>query len=141
MTIEDDDQLREILTSGRTVACVGVSSNPTKPSYEIFGYLLAQGYDMIPVNPGATEIQGRQTYPNLAAIPVKVDIVQVFRRPEDVPAVVDEAIQIGAPVVWMQEEVINNDAARTAEAAGLKVVMNRCMRKTHIRLLGGRART
>ena len=140
MTIEDDEQLREILLSSKTVACVGVSSNQEKPSYGIFAYLLAQGYEMIPVNPGTPEIQGRKTYPDLASIPAKIDVVQVFRKPEDVPAVVDQAIKAGARVVWMQEEVINEEAARTAEAAGLRVVMNRCMRKTHQRLLGSSLR-
>ena len=138
MTIEDDDGLREILMSSVTVASVGVSSNQEKPSYGIFAYLLAHGYEMIPVNPGAPEIQGRKTYPDLASIPGKIDVVQVFRKPEDVPPVVEQAIDIGARVVWMQEDVINEEAARAAEAAGLKVVMNRCMQKTHIRLLGGR---
>jgi hypothetical protein len=141
MTIEDDDELREILTSSKTVACVGVSTNPEKPSYGIFAYLLEQGYEMIPVNPGASEIQGRRSFPDLASIPQKVDVVQVFRKPEDVPAVVEQAIRIGVMVVWMQEDVINPEAALTAESAGLKVVMNRCMRKTHVRLLGGRARS
>jgi predicted CoA-binding protein len=137
MTIENDDELREILTSTRTIACVGVSSNPEKPSYGIFAYLLDQGYEMIPVNPGAPEIHGRKSFPDLASIPRKVDVAQVFRKPEDVPAVVEQAIRIGVMVVWMQEDVINPEAALTAEAAGLKVVMNRCMRKTHIRLMGG----
>lgn len=140
MTIENDDELREILTRARTIACVGASSNPEKPSYEVFAYLLQQGYDMIPVNPGASEIQGRRSFPSLASIPQKVDVAQVFRKPDDVPAVVEEAIRIGVMVVWMQEDVINAAAAATAEAAGLQVVMNRCMRKTHIRLFGGRTR-
>jgi hypothetical protein len=141
MTIEDDRQLLEILTHAGKVACVGVSSNPEKASYGIFAYLLGHGFDMIPVNPTATEILGRKAYPDLPSVPEKIDIVQVFRKPEDVPAVVQQAIQVGARVVWMQEEVINEEAARTAEAAGLLVVMNRCMRKTHIRLLGGKARS
>jgi predicted CoA-binding protein len=140
MTIEDDLELREILETSKTVASVGVSSNPDKPSYGIFAYLLAQGYEMIPVNPGAPEIQGRKTYSDLTSIPEKLDVVQVFRKPEDVPPVVEMAIRVGAKVVWMQEEVINEQAAQMAEAAGLRVVMNRCMRKTHIRLLGGRSR-
>src|SRR5512138_3464448 len=140
MTIEDDRQLLEILTHAGKVASVGVSSNPEKVSYDIFAYLLEHGFDMIPVNPTAAEILGRKAYPDLASIPEKIDIVQVFRKPEDVPVVVEQAIQIGARVVWMQEEVINEEAAHTAEAAGLKVVMNRCMRKTHVRLLGGRGR-
>lgn len=140
MTIEDDNGLQEILRSVRTVATVGVSSNPEKPSYGIFQYLIEAGYHMIPVNPTTPEIMGRPSYPDLQSIPEKIDVVQVFRKPEDVPAVVEQAIKIGAKVVWMQEEVVNPQAAATAEKAGLKVVMDRCMMQTHIRLLGGLSR-
>ena len=136
MPINDDATLAQILKTIRTVATVGVSSNEEKPSYGIFGYLKAHGYNMIPVNPTATLIQGSKVYPDLASIPEKVDVVQVFRKSEDVPPVVEQAIQIGAKVVWMQEGVINEAAAQRAEAAGLQVVMDRCMRQTHIRLLG-----
>lgn len=139
MTINDDGELKQILTTMKTVASVGVSGNEEKPSYGIFKYLVDHGYQMIPVNPGSPEIQGRKTYSDLASIPDKIEIVQVFRKPEDVPPVVDQAIQVGAKVVWMQEGVINEEAARTAEAAGLKVVMNRCMRETHRRLFGSGA--
>jgi predicted CoA-binding protein len=138
MPIENDDELREILTSSKIIACVGAPTR--KPSYGIFAYLLEQGYEMIPVNPGASRSRDESRFPDLASIPQKVDVVQVFRKPEDVPAVVEHAIRIGAMVVWMQEDVINPEAALTAESAGLKVVMNRCMRKTHLRLVGGRAR-
>jgi predicted CoA-binding protein len=136
MPINDDRELKRILTTIKTVASVGVSSSKEKPSYGIFEYLGAHGYEMIPVNPSTPEIQGRKTFPDLASIPEKIDAVQIFRKPEDVPPVVDQAIQIGAKVVWMQEGVINEEAARQAEAAGLLVVMNRCMRETHRRLLG-----
>jgi hypothetical protein len=136
MTINDDRELKEILKSVKTVASVGVSSNDEKPGYWIFHYLLQQGYKMIPVNPTATEILGQKVYPDLASIPDKVDVVQVFRKPEDVPPVVEAAIQVGAKVVWMQEGVVNEQAAQKAEEAGLKVVMNRCMMKTHQRLMG-----
>src|SRR5512142_1458294 len=134
MTIEDDVELRNILSSVRTVATVGVSSNPEKPSYGIFQYLAEAGYRMIPVNPTIPEVLGRPSYPNLRSIPEKIDVVQVFRKPEDVPSVVEDAIQVGAKVVWMQEGVVNEQAAARAEQAGLKVVMNRCMMKTHQRL-------
>ena len=140
MTIEDDNELRAILRTARTVASVGVSSNPEKPSYGIFQYLAGVGYRMIPVNPTTPEILGRTSYPDVRSIPEKVDVVQVFRKPEDVPAVVEQAIQAGAKVVWMQEGVINKDAARQAEEAGLQVVMDRCMMKTHQRLLRGLSR-
>lgn len=137
MTINDDRELREILQTVKTVACVGVSSNDEKPSYWIFNYLKEAGYRMIPVNPTAAEILGEKVYPDLASIPHKVDVVQIFRKPEDVPPVVEVAIQIGAKVVWMQEGIVNEEAAQVAEAAGLKVVMNRCMMKTHQRLMVG----
>src|SRR5512143_698531 len=103
MPIQDDSELRQILTTAKTVACVGVSSNPEKPSYGIFQYLAGAGYRMIPVNPTTPEILGRTSYPDVRSIPEKVDVVQVFRKPEDVPAVVEQAIQAGAKVVWMQE--------------------------------------
>ncbi len=139
MTIEDDAALRNILTSVQTVATVGVSSNPDKPSYGIFQYLAAAGYNMIPVNPTVAELLGRKCYPDLKSIPQKIDLVQVFRRPEDVPAVVEQAIEVGAQVIWMQEDVINPQAAQRAEQAGLKVVMDRCMMKTHQRLVALRS--
>ncbi len=137
MTVEDDAGLSSILKSARTVACVGVSSNPAKPSYGIFQYLAEAGYHMIPVNPTTPEIMGRPTYGDVASIPEKVDVVQVFRKPEDVPAVVEDAIKAGAKVVWMQEGIVNQQAAQRAEQAGLQVVMDRCMMQTHQRLFGG----
>jgi predicted CoA-binding protein len=140
MTIEDDAELRNILKSARTVASVGVSANPQRPSYGIFQYLVEAGYQMLPVNPTTPEVMGKQTYPDLASIPVRIDVVQVFRKSEDVPPVVEQAIQAGAKVVWMQEGVVNAQAAKQAEEAGLKVVMDRCMRNTHQRLFGGLSR-
>ncbi len=132
--VTDDKELKKILETTRTIATVGASTNDEKPSYWIFAYLKAKGYHMIPVNPNATELQGVKVYPNLAAIPEKVDVVQVFRRPEDVPPIVDDAIQVGAKVVWMQKGIVNWEAASKAEKAGLQVVMDRCMRETHERL-------
>lgn len=140
MTIEDDAELRNILKSVRTVASVGVSSNPQKPSYGIFQYLVEAGYHMVPVNPTTPDIMGLLTYPDVVSIPQKIDVVQVFRKPEDVPPVVEQAIRAGAKVVWMQEGIVNLQAARRAEEAGLQVVMDRCMMKTHQRLLGGLSR-
>ncbi len=140
MTIEDDAGLRDILRSVHTVACVGVSSNPQKDSYGIFQYLMEAGYHMIPVNPTTPEVMGLPSYPDLASIPQKIDLVQVFRKPEDVPPVVEQAIKAGAKVVWMQEGIVNEQAARRAEDAGLRVVMDRCMMKSHQRLLGGLSR-
>ncbi len=134
----NDLMLKQILQTTRTIASVGVSSNPAKESYDIVNYLRDQRYRIFPVNPTADTILGEKAYPDLASIPEKIDVVQVFRRPEDVPPVVEQAIQIGAKVVWMQVGVINPEAAERAQAAGLHVVMNRCMRVDHRRLLGGR---
>jgi len=134
MNNDHDQRMREILTSANTIASVGLSSNQEKESYWIVLYLKEQGYRIIPVNPTATEILGEKAYPNLSAIPDEVDVVQVFRKPEDVPPVVEEAIKIGAKVVWMQEGIVNYEAAKTALDAGLQVVMDACMRATHRRL-------
>ena len=135
MTIQNDRELKEILTSVKTIASVGASYNPEKVSYGVVVYLIEHGYHVIPVNPAAFDILGEKSYPDLASIPEKVDVVQVFRRPEDVPPVVEAAIQVGAKVVWMQEGIVNEEAAMKAQAAVLKVVMDRCMMKTHRRLI------
>ena len=132
----NDAQMKRILETARTIASVGVSSNSEKASYFVVGYLQRQGYRIIPVNPTASEVLGEKAYPDLPSIPDKVDVVQVFRPSEDVPPIVDQAIQIGARVVWMQEGISNEAAAAKARAAGLDVVMDRCMRQTHRRLIG-----
>jgi hypothetical protein len=134
INMNSDKEMKEILLSIKTIASVGLSSNPEKESYGVVWYLKEQGYRIIPVNPTATEILGEKAYPSLSAIPGKVDVVQVFRKPEDVPPVVEEAIKIGAKVVWMQEGIINEEAAQKAREAGLQVVMDACMRATHRRL-------
>ena len=134
--MNSDKEMKEILLSIKTIASVGLSSNQEKESFWIVSYLKEQGYRIIPVNPTATEILGEKVYPNLEAIPDKVDVVQVFRKSEDVPPVVDSAIQIGAKVVWMQAGIVNEAAAQKAREAGLLVVMDACMRATHLRLIG-----
>ena len=123
-----DDYLKEILQSVKTIAMVGASPDKTKFSYGVLRVLHETGYDMIPVNPRPeiTEIRNLKVYPNLAAIDRPVDMVEVFRKSEDFYGVAEEAISIGAKVLWGQIGVINYDAARLAEEAGLKVVMNRC---------------
>ena len=123
-----DEYLREILESVKTIAMVGASPDKTKFSYGVLRVLHETGYDMIPVNPKPeiTEIRNLKVYPNLAAIDRPVDMVEVFRKPEDLYGVAEEAIAIGAKVLWGQIGVINHEAARLAEEAGLKVVMNRC---------------
>lgn len=131
-----NEELKQILLSTRTIAAVGLSSNPEKESFAIVEYLQQQGYRIFPVNPTASEILGEKTYPDLESIPEKVDVVQLFRKSEDVPPFVDSAINIGAKVVWMQVGIENEDAAKKARAAGLTVVMNACMRVTHRMLIG-----
>jgi len=123
-----DDYIKEILTSVKTIAMVGASPDKTKFSYGVLRVLSETGYDMIPVNPrpDITEIRGLKVYPNLKSIDRPVDMVEVFRKPEDLYEIAKEAIEINAKVLWGQIGVINDEAARLAEDAGLKVVMNRC---------------
>jgi predicted CoA-binding protein len=134
--MNDDKLMKEILSSAKTVASVGISGNEQKVSNSIGVFLMDHGYHLIPVNPTADEILGQKSYPNLTSVPEKIDVVQVFRRPEDVPPVVDEAIKVGAKVVWMQEGIVNEVAAKQAREAGLQVVMDACMRVTYQRLIG-----
>jgi len=129
-------QEEKILRDSHIVALVGASPDVERPSYRVLAYLKEQGYRVIPVNPRFPQILGETSYPDLAAIPEKVDVVDIFRRAEDVPPVVDQAIVIGAKVVWMQLGVINEAAASRAREAGLQVVMDRCMRKEHLKMRG-----
>src|SRR4051794_28040561 len=126
-----DSELKDLLTSAKTIAMVGASGNPDKPSYGIMQRLQQMGYRVIPVNPRETEILGERSYPSLAEIPERVDIVDVFRRPEDTPAIADEAVKIGARALWLQSGIANDEAAAKAEAGGLKAVMNACIAATH----------
>ena len=130
MTLEE-----KILKEYRTVAIVGASSDPERPSFRVLRYLSEHGYNVIPVNPNEHEILGMTCYPSLSSIPEKVEVVDIFRKSEEVMPMVDEAIKIGARVVWMQEGVINEEAAAKAREAGLLVVMDKCMRKQHISLM------
>jgi hypothetical protein len=124
----------KILNFSRVVAVVGLSSKAERPSYKVASYLKEQGYKIIPVNPTEKEIFGELCYPDLASIPESVDVVEVFRRSEEVPPIVEEAIRMGAKAVWMQEGVINEKAAARAREAGLMVVMDKCMGKEHRRM-------
>ncbi len=124
-----------ILREFRNIAVVGLSANSERPSYRIASYLAEQGYNIIPVNPNTQEVLGKTSYPDLGSIPEKVDVVEIFRRPEDVMPVVEEAIKIGAKAVWMQEGIVNEEAAARARDAGLLVVMDKCMFKEHRRLI------
>jgi len=124
-----------ILGEFRNIAVVGLSANSKRPSYRIASYLAEQGYNIIPVNPNAQEVLGKKSYPDLSSIPETVDVVEIFRRSEDVMPVVEEAIKIGAKAVWMQEGIVNEEASARARGAGLLVVMDKCMFKEHQRLI------
>lgn len=128
---------KEILNSCRTVAVAGLSPNPERASYRVASYLKEQGYRIIPVNPQVKEILGEVCYPDLVSVPEPVDVVDIFRRSEEVLPIVQDAIKIGAKAVWMQEGVINEKAADQAREAGLLVAMDKCMRKEHERLEKG----
>lgn len=130
-------QRLRILSEHRTIAMVGLSANPSRPSHFAAIYMLAEGYEVIPVNPREREILGRPCYPSLRDIPRPVEIVDIFREPAAVPPIVDEAIAIGAKVIWMQLGVIDEDSARRARAAGLAVVMDACVKIEHARFFGG----
>jgi hypothetical protein len=127
--------IAEILRQARTIAVVGLSGKPWRPSYGVAGYLQRAGYRIIPVNPNESEVLGEKAYPSLEAIPERVDIVNVFRRSEFVPEIVEAAIRIGARVVWLQEGVRHDEAAEKARQAGLDVIQDRCILKEHRRLL------
>ncbi len=126
-----------ILERYRRIAMVGLSSNPFRPSHFAALYLLSQGYDVIPVNPRETEVLGRRSYPSVTLAPAPVEVVDIFREPAAVPSIVEEAIAVGAKVVWMQLGVIHEEAARRAREAGIEVVMDRCMKIEHARFFGG----
>lgn len=126
-------EIDAILDTYKTIAVVGLSDKPDRPSYGVSEYMKAQGYRIIPVNPSAEAILGEKSYPTVAAIPEAVEIVNIFRKPDAVPAIVDEAIAKGAKVVWMQDGIVHNAAADKARAAGLKVVMSKCLYREHRR--------
>lgn len=132
----DENKINEILEKYKNVAVVGISEKPERDSYRVSEYLMKNGYNIIPINPKLSEWNGIKSYPDLASIPsgLSVDIVDIFRKPEAVIPVVEEAISIHPKVIWMQEEVINEEAADLAKRNGLTVVMNRCMMKEHINL-------
>jgi uncharacterized protein len=125
-----DDQLRTILSTSRTIAVVGASQRHDRPSFGVMKTLMAAGFQVIPVTPHETRILGRTVYPTLADVPEAVDIVDVFRRAEDTPAIADEAARIGAKVLWLQLGISNEETAARAEAAGLTTIMDRCIGQT-----------
>ena len=126
-----DSEIAQLLTDATTIAMVGASSNPDKASHGIMQKLQKVGYRVIPVNPRETDILGERSYPSLIDIPERIDIVDVFRRPEDTPAIADEAVKIGAKALWLQTGIVSEDAAARAKAGGLTVVMDACIGATH----------
>ena len=130
-------EIAALLGAARRIAVVGLSPRPDRPSHEVAAYLKAAGYVILPVNPNATEVLGERAWAAIEDVPGPVDVVDIFRRPEEVPPIVDAAIRIGARAVWMQTGIVHNAAADKARAAGLTVVMNRCMMVEHRRLHGG----
>jgi len=133
--ITTDLELKTLLTNSKTIAVIGASPKPWRDSGAIAGFLAKQGYTVFPVNPKYEEINGVKSYPDLKSIPVPIDIVDIFRNPDEVEPVIDEAIAIGAKAVWMQFGVVNEAAARKAEQAGLAVVMDRCIAVEHRALM------
>ena len=126
-----DRDLKQLLTDATTIAMVGASADPDKASYGIMQKLQSAGYRVIPVNPRETDILGERSYPSLVDVPERIDIVDVFRRAEDTPAIADEAVTIGAKALWLQTGIVNEDAAARAHAGGLMVVMDACIGATH----------
>lgn len=137
--VPSDEELRSILGDARTIAVVGLSSNPDRPSYEVAEFLKDKGYRIVPVNPNETEVLGERAYASLPEVPeeVSIDVVDVFRRAEQTPEVAEQAVARGAKVLWLQEGIANEDARRIGEEAGLTVIMGVCIRKQTQRLERG----
>jgi len=133
--INNPDRITELLNTAKTIAVVGLTDSPLRPSYGVSHYMRSQGYRIIPVNPNIEEWEGERAYASLLDVPEKIDIVNIFRRPDAVPAVVEQAIQIKAPAIWMQEGVVHGQAAAAARRAGIFVVMDLCILKEHRRLV------
>ncbi len=132
-----DPNLRELLQKIRTIAVVGISTDPAKPGHYVPQYMQQHGYRIVPVNPRYPEVLGERCYPSLAAIPFPVDMVNVFRRAEDCPNVAEQAVAIGSKAIWLQLGIVSEEAAAIANQGGLTVVMDRCLKVEHARLLPG----
>lgn len=130
-SVPQSDPIADLLRRAKTIAVVGLSRNPLRPSHGVSAYMQSHGYRIIPVNPQIDECLGERAYPSLLDVPEKIDIVNIFRRPEFVESVVDQAIQLKVPAIWMQEDVIHEPAAEKARKAGIFVVMDRCLLKEH----------
>ena len=130
--LPSDDELRSILLAARAIAVVGLSSKPDRPSHEVASFLQEQGYRIVPVNPNETEVLDERAYPSLLDVPaeIPIEIVDVFRRAEETPPVAEQSVRRGAKVLWLQEGIVNEDARRIAEEAGLTVIMGVCIRTT-----------
>lgn len=130
-TLPQVDPVAELLKRARTIAVVGLSNDPMRPSHGVAAYLQSHGYRIIPLNPQVESCLGEKSYPTLLDVPVKIDIVDIFRRPEFVEEIVDQAIKLKVPAIWMQEDVVHQRAAEKARQAGIFVVMDRCILKEH----------
>jgi len=130
-SLPDSDPIADLLRRSRTIAVVGLSNNPLRPSHGVSAYMQTQGYRIIPVNPEIHGSLGEKAYASLLEVPEKIDIVNIFRRPEFVEEVIDQAIRLKLPVIWMQEGVVNEKAAQKARQSGIFVVMDRCILKEH----------
>ena len=131
----DETKIAEMLADAKTIAVIGLSDKPWRPSFGVSSYMQQQGYRIFPVNPNVQEALGEKAYSSLADIPEKIDIVNIFRRSESAGSAVDDAIRVGARCIWMQEGVVDYEAAARAEAAGIPVIVNRCILKYHRRLV------
>lgn len=131
MSTNDPERITELLRTAKTIAVVGLTNSPMRPSYGVTQYMRSQGYRIIPVNPNITEWMGEKAYPSLLDVPEKIDIVDVFRRSDAVPGVIEQAIQIKAPAIWLQEGVIHDEATEKARQAGIFVVEDLCILKEH----------
>ncbi len=132
MEVNSPEAIKKILVETKTIAVVGLSSDPSRPSYGVSSYMQSMGYRVIPVNPSESQVLGEKVYASLAAVPESIDLVNIFRRSEEAGRHVDEAISVGARAVWLQEGVIDHNAAMKAVGAGLDVVMDRCILKEHM---------
>jgi predicted CoA-binding protein len=132
LSASEAERITELLRSAKTIAVVGLSDNPLRTSYGVSEYMQSRGYRIIPVNPAIAESLGKKAYASLSEVPEKIDIVNIFRRSEFVPEIVEEAIQLKVPAIWMQEGVVHQAAAEKARLAGIFVVMDRCILKEHM---------
>jgi predicted CoA-binding protein len=131
---QNNELINRILEESHTIAVIGLSAKPDRPSYDVAAFLQSKQYRIIPVNPNLSSILGEKSYPDLSSIPEPVDVVDIFRKSEDVGPIVDEAIKVGAKTIWMQLGIVNEEAAKKAQDAGLNVIMDRCMKREFERI-------